>query len=264
MQGLREFSGPNVAVDIAVLTTLESEDPEREPGQLAVLILNRSEKPRGKVLPGRFLREHETVADGIRIALREKAGIEVGAVAAGLDADQTASEPNDPVIKAPLLGVFDGPGRDPRSDWSMSLAHYVVLPRERLRGHKGALVPIDAYKGSVEPRLLFDHPAIVREAAKAVRGRYELMPDPDGLLTGPFTLAELKVVHEAVLGGLLQLHTFRRRMTAILSGGNGETPVDRPPPQATKGRPARRWPRRPLGDVSDEARRRTRLPRLDD
>jgi hypothetical protein len=45
-----------------------------------------------------------------------------------------------------------------------------------------------------------------------MRARYESAPDPDGLLPAPFTLAQLRHVHEAVLGDKLRKDTFNRRM----------------------------------------------------
>ena len=145
-----------------------------------MLIQNRTTSPRGKVLPGRFLREGETVGDGLRAALREKAGIEVGPIDAALDHAVAESDSTNPT-KAHLVGVFDKPGRDRRSTWSMSLAHYLVLPPDRLNGAKGEFVPVRR-DGSVEPELLFDHDAIVRKAARDLRARYELTPDPENLL----------------------------------------------------------------------------------
>lgn len=42
------------------------------------------------------------------------------------------------------------------------------------------------------------------------------VPDPRGFLDRPFTLGELREVHEAVLGEPLLRDTFRRRMEPML------------------------------------------------
>jgi 8-oxo-dGTP diphosphatase len=255
------YRGPNVAVDIAVLTL--------DAGALAVLIQNRTENPRGEVLPGRFLRKGETVGDGLRAALREKAGLEVGPIDAALDYAVAESDSTNPT-KANLIGVFDKPGRDRRSTWSMSLAHYLVLPLDRLKGAEGEFVPVRR-DGSVEPELLFDHDAIVREAARDLRAQYELTPDPEDLWTDrEITLPDLQDVHEAVLGERVRVDTFRRRMEALLDevvdpdDPKGKRKKTRPS-GPSGGPPTRLWAKRSLfGGVPGEANRLLRLPRAVD
>jgi 8-oxo-dGTP diphosphatase len=238
------YRGPNTAVDVAVFTVVD--------GGLAVLVQNRTEKPRGKVLPGRFLREGETVGVGLRATLRDKVGPDVG--------------PIDPA-RANLVRVFDKPKRDPRSSWSLSLAHYLVLPLDRLAGAAGDFVAVDE-DGSVDARLLFDHDAIVREAASDLRTRYEAEPDPENLCgDDEVTLPDLQRVHEAVLGAPLRTDTFRRRMEDMLE--RVPDPTD-PQGRRTKTRPSgpsggpptRLWTRRVVGDVG-AASRLFRLPRAD-
>lgn len=256
-----KYRGPNVAVDVAVLTCTAD--------GLAVLIQNRTKNPRGKVLPGRFLREGETVSDGLRAALWEKAGLEVGPVDAALDHGVAESDSTNPT-KAHLVGVFDRPGRDRRSSWSMSLAHYLVLPQGRLEGAKGEFVRI-GHDGSVEPELLFDHDAIVREAARDLRAQYELTPDPENLWTDrEITLPDLQDLHEAVLGERVRVDTFRRRMEALLNevidpdDPKGKRKKTRPS-GPSGGPPTRLWTKRSLfNGVPGEANRLLRLPRAVD
>jgi 8-oxo-dGTP diphosphatase len=258
---LDKYRGPNVAVDIAVLT--------RVGDALAVLIQDRTKNPRGKVLPGRFLREGETVGDGLHAALCEKAGLEVGPIDAALDHGVAESDSINPT-KAHLVGVFDKPGRDRRSSWSMSLAHYLVLPRDRLDGAKGEFVPVGP-DGSVEPELLFDHDAIVCEAARDLRAQYELTPDPENLWTDrEITLPDLQGIHEAVLGERVRVDTFRRRMQELLDevidpdDPKGRRKKTRPS-GPSGGPPTRLWAKRSLlGGVPDEAHRLRRLPRAID
>lgn len=210
------------------------------PGSLAVLVQQRTDEPQGWALPGRFLREKETIADTIRFTLREKVGLEAGDV-----------EPR-------LIQVFDSPERDPRA-WTLSLAHALVLPPEQAERGRGRLAPIDAYGALVEFETLhFDHDEIVRTAAEGIRQRYELDPDPDRLLGRAFSLADLKRTHEAVLGEMLQRDTFRRRMAprlmpALDEDGQQSTRID-------GGRPARLWSGT-TDQMTDDTTRRLRLPR---
>ena len=107
--------------------------------------------------------------------------------------------------------------------------------------------------------LLFDHNAIVSEAAAAIRERYEQLPDPDGLLEGPFTMAELKSVHEAVIGERLLKDTFRRRMEPSLqplTEADGARLL-----RSDGGRPAQVFTRPTDREPSGEIQRRVLLPR---
>lgn len=256
-----EYRGPNMAVDVAVLT--------QDSDGLAVLVQTRASSPRGTVLPGRFLREGETVGVGLGTALRDKAGLDVGPVDATLDDVASEGSLSTP-IRAHLVGVFDRPGRDRRSSWSMSLAHYVVLPHDRLQGARGEFIPV-LRDGSVGIDLLFDHDAIVREAARHLRARYELTPDPDNLLGGDeITLPDLQDVHEAVLGERLRTDTFRRRMESLLDDiADPEDPTGKRrktrPSGSRGGPPTRLWARRSISDgVTVGANRLLRLPRAGD
>jgi len=234
---LARFPRPNVAVDIAVLSVLPRQLPHAI-GSLAVLIEG---EPGGRTLPGRFLREGQTISECVVDVLSVKAGM-----------SNVRAEPR-------LLRAFDDPRRDPRA-WTLSLAHSLTLPPRLLRGARGALVPIAAGGQLVlgEP-LLFDHDAIVSEAAAAIRERYERLPDPDGLLEEPFTIAELKSLHEAVIGVRLLKDTFRRRMEPNLrplAEADGARLL-----RSDGGRPAQVFTRR--ADLEPEAaiQRRGLLPR---
>jgi 8-oxo-dGTP diphosphatase len=200
---LTDYPRPSVAVDAALLTLL----PDGDDRTLAVLEVRRVDGP-GWALPGTFLHEGERLIDAVQRALLAKAGVE------GLRPRQ--------------LGVFDDPERDDRG-WVLSVAHADVVPAGRLATRdpqRTRLVPVD-HAG----RLPYDHGEIIRRAVTDVRQRYAERPDPDGLLPEPFTLRELRLVHEAVVGRPLQRDTFRRAMERFLES-TGETVVRGP------GRPA--------------------------
>ncbi|GAA2079946.1 NUDIX domain-containing protein [Aeromicrobium halocynthiae] len=226
MVDLSRFPRPNVAVDVAVLSVVPR-TREATDRALAVLALERREEPAGLALPGRFMRPGERAADTLSTALREKA-----------DVDLAGREPE-------LIGVFDADERDPRG-WTVSLGHAVVLPTTTTSGR---WVPVDEL-----PRLLFDHTALVRDAVARTRARYELRPDPDGLMTQAFTLAELRQLHEAVLGASLQRDTFRRRMEPLLVPHVDDGVHTS---RSSGGRPARLWTVAP----TDALPERVRLPR---
>lgn len=242
---LSRYPRPNVAVDIAVLTVAPATDissgvsgPTAGAGQLSVLVLHQDEEPYG-VLPGRFIRPRQTVQETIADILELELGLD------------------SPDIAPTLLRVFDDPHRDERG-WTLSLAHAVTLPAERLSGSAADLVSVgptgDLATGE---RLGYDHNQIVSAAVTVMRDRYELAPDPDGLLAGPFTLSELRHVHEAVLGERLRKDTFNRRMREQLEEVF-ESP-GAPSLRRSVGRPAQLFDRR--GFDEQALRRRSSLPR---
>lgn len=189
---LSDYPRPSVAVDAAVLTV-----PTGAEG-LHVLLVRRSDSHEhgAWALPGTFLHPGETLADAVLRCLREKAGIR------GLAPRQ--------------LHVFDDPDRDARG-WVLSVAHLDVVPWRRLARSVGArpdlvTAPVELARG-----LPYDHESIVALAVRTLRARYLEHPDPDRLLPAPFTLLELRQLHQAVLGVELLKDTFRRQMGPQLS-----------------------------------------------
>jgi 8-oxo-dGTP diphosphatase len=203
---LADYPRPSVAVDAALLTVVPGEDC------LSVLQVHRAEGPNGDPagwgLPGTFLHEGERLLDAVQRCLREKAGVE-------------GTRPRQ-------LHVFDKPDRDDRG-WVLSVAHMDVVRPERLDGRideQTRIVPAD------DPGILpYDHTEIIQRAVATVRASYELAPDPERLISGPFTILELRQLHEAVVGRKFQRDTFRRLLEPQLTGTGKMT-------SGTRGRPA--------------------------
>ena len=204
---LADYPRPSVAVDAALLTVLPGQD------WLSVLQVQRTEgavgvPAAGWGLPGTFLHEGELLLDAVQRSLREKAGVE-------------GTRPRQ-------LHVFDKPDRDDRG-WVLSVAHMDVVRPERLDGRiarKTRIVAADDL--GILP---YDHTEIITRAVATVRASYELAPDPERLLTEPFTILQLRLLHEAVVGRKFQRDTFRRLMEPQLAG-TGRTTA------GARGRPA--------------------------
>ena len=109
------------------------------------------------------------------------------------------------------LATFGGPGRDPRG-WSISVAHVALVPADLLaRGAAGLRWhPVDAL-----PALAFDHAQIVAQAVARVRSKSQYSSLPVHLCGERFTLPQLKLVYEAVLGERVNQVSFRRRMDEL-------------------------------------------------
>mgnify|MGYP002403974494 CR=1 FL=1 len=206
---MNDFPRPHVAVDIAVLTVVD--------GRLHVVIQRGDDG--SPALPGRFIREERTVEHTAREVLELKLGL----------------SPDH--VHPHLLKVFSEPDRDPRG-WTISIAHSVALPSDELVHVVGEVAPVSA-DGRLESgeRLLYDHDLIVAAAADSLRRRYEDKPDPDHLLRPPYTLTDLRSLHEAILGRRLMRDSFNRRVEPLLAPEVDEG--GRPATRVGGGRPAR-------------------------
>ena len=217
---LSDYPRPSVAVDTALMTVAPGDGDEAP--HLGVLLVRRAVEPsrrssgsQGWALPGTFLHEGETLADAVRRSLAEKAAV-------------TGREPRQ-------LHVFDDPARDDRG-WVLSVAHLDVLAFDELEALRR---PSDTRVARVPTslRLPYDHESIIELAVDRLRQEYRAAPDPRRLLPDAFTIADLRIVHEAVAGAALQKDTFRRLMLDQL--------VELPEESVGRvGRPARLFARR--------------------
>ncbi|WP_159803054.1 NUDIX hydrolase [Arthrobacter zhaoguopingii] len=183
---LQQYPRPSVAVDTAVLTS--------SAGRLQVLLVKSPLSRSGWALPGTFVHQGETLAQAVLRSLRDKAGV-------------SGRTPRQ-------LHVFDDPGRDPRG-WVLSVAHVDLVAERDLPPFQdesaSQLVDVEEIlAGGLE--LSFDHPVILAKALEYVRSAYAEHPDPYSLMKEPFTLRDLRALHEVVAGESLQRDTFRRMM----------------------------------------------------
>ena len=201
---LTDYPRPSVAVDTAVLTVPVG-------GELSVVQVCDAVDGDWR-LPGTFVHEGERLASAVLRSLSAKAGV------TGLAPEQ--------------LHVFDDPARDDRG-WVMSVAHLDVVPSEALSldPDRARIVPIAEARGMVH-----GHDDILDVAVSRLRSAYRAAPDPHGLLPEPFTMTELRRLHETVRGEALLPDSFRRSMLPLLTATDTK--------QATgPGKPATRYRR---------------------
>lgn len=217
---LARFQGPHLAVDVALLTVSHGETVG---DSLAVVLHRRSASahaPGEWALIGRMVRERETLAEAVRSALEDKCGIH------GISPRQ--------------LFVADDPVRDSRG-WVMSAAHIaserwphveaVMSDRPDLALARIARLPeISITLPGGQERLPYEQDSIVVEAVRRLRETYADKPDPECFLPEEFTVYQLRLVHEAVLGRDLDKDVFRRQMLPYLepTGRMSERTVGRP------------------------------------
>lgn len=175
-------------VDVVLLTLVDS--------KLSVALFQRqnpNEPAHGQwALPGGFIRDKidESVLDTAQRVLMEKAGLE------GIYLEQLQS--------------FSGPERDPDRGWTLSVAHVALVPLEQVsKASRGEmkLVSVNALRS-----LPFDHKEIINAAVARVRTKSAYSSLPAHLLADEFTIPELQVAYEAVLGQAYNSSSFRRKL----------------------------------------------------
>jgi 8-oxo-dGTP diphosphatase len=143
-------------------------------------------------LPGGFVLEKESVEAAAGRELREETGI-----------DKMYLE---------QLYTFGDPNRDPRGR-VITVAYYALVPHNQsLRAGTDAA---DAawFPVSGLPPLAFDHRKIIDYAHMRIRNKLNYTNVGFELLPRKFTLTELQLVYEAILGELLDKRNFRRKIT---------------------------------------------------
>lgn len=161
-------------------------------GRLHVALLRRANAPFAGLmaLPGAYI--HTTDVDARTAANRmllEKTGIE------------------SPYLEQ--LETFTGAARDPRG-WSISVAHYALVSADViLRADTEGLELRDVTDSRALP---FDHSLIVAAGASRLRTKGLYSSLPCYLAGDTFTMSQLKLVYEQVIGEHIDKITFRRKM----------------------------------------------------
>jgi 8-oxo-dGTP diphosphatase len=174
-----------LTVDIVLFTIRER--------KLHLLVIKRLAKPfDGRfALPGGFVLEHESLDAAAARELREETGVDK--------------------VYLEQLYTFGEPNRDPRGR-VVTVAYYALVPNiETL--HAGTDAADATWFPLTElPPLAFDHGTIVEYACQRLRNKLDYTNVGFELLPQKFTLTELQLVHEAILGESLDKRNFRRRI----------------------------------------------------
>lgn len=159
---------------------------------IKVLLIERGIEPyKGKwAFPGGFLNMDETAAEGALRELKEETGLEN----AYIEQFNTYSEPD----------------RDPR-ERVITIAHYALVRIQEVKGGddaaKAQWFPIDEV-----PQLAFDHDKILRDAMRKLRERIHFEPIGFELLPEKFTMRDLQILYESILGVKFDRRNFAKKM----------------------------------------------------
>lgn len=178
-----------VTVDIVLFTIREK--------KLNVLLIKRLVPPFAGsfALPGGFILEGESLEAAAERELREETGVASG----------------DGKIYLEQLYTFGAPERDPRGR-VVTVAYYALVPNSQIL--KAGTDASDAAWFVVDelPALAFDHAEIINCARNRIRNKLNYTTVGFELLPEKFTLTELQLVYEAILGEGLDKRNFRRKI----------------------------------------------------
>ena len=160
--------------------------------ELQVLLIERGIEPfKGKwAFPGGFLNMDETAGEGAMRELKEETGLENAYIE--------------------QFNTYSDPWRDPR-ERVITIAHYALVRIQEVKGGddaaKAQWFPIDEV-----PQLAFDHDKILRDAMRKLRERIHFEPIGFELLPEKFTMRELQILYESILGVKFDRRNFAKKM----------------------------------------------------
>jgi 8-oxo-dGTP diphosphatase len=160
--------------------------------KLHVLLIERGAEPyKGMwAFPGGFLKMEEDAEQG---ALRE-----------------LKEETNLTAKYIEQFYTFSDPHRDPR-ERIISIAYYALVKIQEVKGGDDA-AKAQWFAIDEIPRLAFDHDRILRKAMEKLRERIHFQPIGFELLPEKFTLKELQMLYEAILGVQFDRRNFAKKM----------------------------------------------------
>ena len=163
--------------------------------RLQVLLIERGIEPyKGRwAFPGGFLKMDETAEEGALRELKEETGLE------GAYMEQ--------------FHTFSAPERDPR-ERVITIAYYALVKIQEVKGGDDAVsarwFPLDE-----RPSLAFDHDYILRMATQRLREQIHFQPIGFELLPEKFTIKELQLLYESILGLNFDRRNFAKKMTHL-------------------------------------------------
>jgi len=167
-------------------------------GQLSVLLTKRRFEPeKGKwSLMGGFVGKNESLDEAAHRVLTELTGLD------NIYMDQ--------------VGAFGAVDRDP-GERVVSVAYYALvniadIDRSVIERHDSHWMPINDV-----PPLGFDHPEMIAKARVRIRRKFATEPLAFNLLPQLFTLTQMQILYETVLGETIDKRNFRKRIGEIKS-----------------------------------------------
>ena len=188
----KSYLMPFTRLELCILSVID--------GKLSVLLGQREEEPAKSMwaMPGGVLR------------IDLDASLDAAAHRVAMERIETPL----PYLKQQC--AVGGLGRDPRARWSLSVIYRALVPG-------GSLAPLPGKRltslqwtsvdtASVDTNLAFDHHQLIASAVADLRHEVERMDLPFDYFGAEFTLSDLQIGCEQLLGYALDKSSFRRKL----------------------------------------------------
>lgn len=185
-----EYIPPTLTVDCVVFQLIDND--------LFVLLINRANEPfkHSFALPGGYSSAGEKTYESMARTLKQKAGVD---------------EKDLKLIEQ--LYTFDTVARDPRGH-AVSVS-YMGLGKDIIpEASKNTEMP-QFFSVNDLPELAYDHKEIIEYARDRLRSKLTYTNAVFALLDPFFTLSQLQVAYEAVLGRSLDKRNFRKKFLSL-------------------------------------------------
>ncbi|MDO4686703.1 MAG: NUDIX domain-containing protein [Corynebacterium sp.] len=183
------YQPPTLTVDLVTFQLIED--------QLEVLLLRRAAEPfLGEwALPGGYNNKGETTHDALARVAQEKVGLNISTELGFLE----------------QLYTFDTVARDPRGH-AVSVVYLGCGSDIHCVGGNSEyrFVPVAAL-----PSLAFDHQEIIHYAHQRLKNKISYSNAIQGLLPSEFTLSQLQLAYQAVLGREIDKRNFRKKILSL-------------------------------------------------
>lgn len=167
-------------------------------------------------LPGGFVKRDEHLSDAVKRGLKERTGIQdIYLEQFQTFGDRDRSDPTS------MKAILEANGLHPESSYWMldrflSVAYYALINYEDVKLSPDQLSDsIDWYELDRLPPLMQDHRKIVDMALHTLRENLYRKLVGINLLPELFTMKELQLVYEAILGEKLRRTTFQRKILSL-------------------------------------------------
>lgn len=164
-------------------------------------------------LPGGFVKRNENLNDAVQRGLKERTGLDQIYLEQFYTFGDTSRYDPDA-----MKTILHANGLDPAPDYWMlerfiTVAYYALINYEKIVPRPDALSDsIGWYAIDELPDLILDHRRIVDKALETLRENLDRKLVGMNLLPQKFTMKELQMVYEAILGEPLRRTSFQRKM----------------------------------------------------
>ena len=198
---------PNVSVDCVILSFYE--------GNIKVL-LNKAHPDIKWALPGGFIKKTESVDDAARRILKFRTSIDdVFLKQFHFFGETNRIDLEENMKFSSALGL-----NDENQHWFnqrfLTIGYYALVKYEEYNLQSYALdEEIEWFDLKQVPRLYGDHNKIINKAIETIRTQLGYIPIGFELLPKKFTMPELRVIYETIIGKELDRRNFQRKILSI-------------------------------------------------